>query len=68
MPTIIGSVSYSEEGVTILEDEVGKFLVSKDSPDIIPLYDNKSIRVIDAWMHRFPPIPKCRLVQPATLH
>ena len=39
MAAFISVQEFPVEGIAIIEDTKGKYLATKDSPDIIPLYD-----------------------------
>jgi hypothetical protein len=40
---IISVAEYRDEGFAIIEDTKGKFIVTKESDQMIPLYDNKTV-------------------------
>lgn len=44
MSQITQVVEYPEEGVAIIEDNKGKFVATKNSPDITPLYDFDTLK------------------------
>lgn len=60
MPAFINATVYGKEGIAILEDTAGKFIVTEDSPDMIPLYDAKTEKIYQAWFNKASP---CALVQ-----
>jgi hypothetical protein len=43
MPEVINVAEFKQDGFAIVEDTAGKFLFKKDSPEIIPLEDKKTL-------------------------
>lgn len=57
MAEVVQITQYQDEGIAIIEDSVGKFAVTKDSTDMVPIYDNPEVQ---AW---FGYRSRCALLQ-----
>lgn len=57
MAKVLKVNEYKDDGFAIIEDSVGKYIATKNSPDIVPLYDNDNVQ---AWFGNRTP---CALVQ-----
>jgi hypothetical protein len=60
MAKVTNIVEYPEDGIAIIEDTKGKYIATKYSPDIIPLYD---FDLLKAYFGRNEP---CALLQSRT--
>lgn len=59
MPEVTKVEEFKNEGFAIVEDTAGKFVVTKHSPDMVPLDDKKK----DTNTPVFPQRKLCALVQ-----
>jgi hypothetical protein len=46
MASTISVVEYKQDGFAIVEDSIGKYIVTAKSSDIIPLYDKE----VQTWL------------------
>lgn len=57
MTKVVEVTQYSDEGIAIIEDSAGKFAVTKDSEEFIPIYDSTEVQAWFGYRNR------CALVQ-----